>query len=283
MKKLASVLVAIDAVEPGIMALNKAVSIAAAFDAEIDLLVADARHVAAMAAHCAALGFARITVCSLHHDGEPLHDLILRKTAVIRPDLVVKASQGALDQDDWRLASQCQAPLLLASEKIWGPLPRFAAAIEVGENGSWDIARSLLPKAAFLTRGCNGSLDLLCSERDPADETLRMEHAVQLARLLREFHMGSERLQMFSGPPEENLPPLIAARHYDLLVLGFSGQSPGQNPVNSAAKESQAGRLVAATHGDLMLISTDFHSHAGTLSASRSGRQQILHEREQFV
>lgn len=282
MKRLASVLVAVDAVGPGITALHKAVAIAARFDADIDLLIADVSNVAAMVAHSAELGYARITVCSLHRDGESLHDLILRKVAVMRPDLVIKAPQGGQPgmpgQEDWLLASQCHTPILLAGSRVWDPLPRFAAAIEVSDSAGCSCARAIFPKAVLLARSCEASLDLLCSERNESDETSRMEHAVQIARLLREYHLGTERLHMTAGPAELRLPALIAARHYDLLVLSV----PGQGPWIAMTDNSPPSKLAAATQGDLLLVSAELPPRTAYWSAGLSGRQEILHEREQL-
>ena len=74
--------------------------------------------------------------------------------------------------------------------------------------------------AGFLALGCHGNLDVLYTEREQQDDFVRMERAVRLAQLVREYHVGCERLQMFEGSPDKRLPPLFAARRYDLLVLG---------------------------------------------------------------
>ena len=104
--------------------------------------------------------------------------------------------------------------------------------------------------AGFLALGCHGNLDVLYTEREPDDEFIRMERAVRLAQLVREYHVGCERLQMFDGPPDKRLPPLIAERRYDLLVLGSVShwRSLGDSicPLTS--------RLVAATEGDVILV-----------------------------
>ena len=62
-----------------------------------------------------------------------------------------------------------------------------------------EIRAQILHTAGFLALGCHGNLDILYSEREQHDETVRMERAVKLAQLVREFHVGCERLQMFDG------------------------------------------------------------------------------------
>ena len=154
-----------------------------------------------------------------------------------RPDLLIKAPAGAhplrrwtLTPNDWQLSQQCPVPLMLATAKPWANPVRFAASVDVSDVDSVDIARSVLHTAGFLALGCHGNLDVLYTEREPDDDFIRMERAVRLAQLVREFHVGCERLQMFDGAPDKRLPPLIAARHYDVLRarLGFAPARPGR-------------------------------------------------------
>ncbi len=116
-------------------------------------------------------------------------------------------------------------PVLLAGPKPWERPLRVAAAVDVSDHETAVVARSILQAAGFLALGLHGNLDILYSEREERDETLRMERAVKIAQLVREFHVGCERLQMFDGAPEKRLPPLLAARQYDLLVLGAVSHS----------------------------------------------------------
>ena len=93
-----------------------------------------------------------------------------------------------------------------------------------------------------------------------------MERAVRLAQLVREFHVGSERLQMFDGAPEKTLPPLLAARHYDVLVLGALTHRPR---LADLASECPAA-LVDATSGDVLLVKP----RAAAPAARRPGAQR---------
>ena len=112
-------------------------------------------------------------------------------------------------------------PLMLVDRKPWADPMRFAAAVDVSDaEAARKLRARILHAAGFLALGCRGFLDVLYTEREQHDDALRMERAVRLAQLVREFHVGSERLQMFDGAPEKRLPPLIAARQYDVLVLG---------------------------------------------------------------
>ena len=69
---------------------------------------------------------------------ESLTDVILRRVFATQPDLVVKAPAGAhplkrwtLDDNDWQLANECPAPVLLVRQKPWASPIRFAAAVDV--------------------------------------------------------------------------------------------------------------------------------------------------------
>jgi nucleotide-binding universal stress UspA family protein len=234
MEKVTSIMAVVENSASGAVVLDKAVDLARAFRARVDLLVADSLLTHEFASRCAALVYDEVTLCSLYRSGEPLHSLLIRRIHERQPDMVIKAPAGAhplrtwtLHANDRELADQCPVPVVLAGMNSWAKPMRFAAAVDISSHESALAARGILQAAGFLTLGCHGTLDILYSEREERDETLRMERAVKLAQLVREFHVGSERLQMFDGAPEKRLPPLIAARQYDLLVLGAISHREG--------------------------------------------------------
>jgi hypothetical protein len=149
----------------------------------------------------------------------------------------------ALSANDWHLAHECPVPILLVGPQPWSDPVRFAAAVDVADEEAVGFARSILHTAGFLALGCRGQLDVLYSEREQRDETLRMQRAVILAQLVRELHIGCERLQMFNGAPEERLAPLITAREYDVLVLGVTSH-----------RSSLASKLAEPSKGDVVLV-----------------------------
>ena len=79
-------------------------------------------------------------------------------------------------------------PLLLLRGQAWGSPVRLAAAVDVSDDDHTDLARGILHAAGFLALGMHARLDVLYSEVEMHDESLRMERAVKLARLVREFH-----------------------------------------------------------------------------------------------
>lgn len=264
-EKLTSILAVVEEPETGVAVLEKAVRLARRFGAHVELLVADSSQTSAFASRCAALGYDNLILFSAQRDEEPLHELIRRRVAVRCPDLVIKPPAGAhslrrraLSGNDWHLAYECPVPILLVGPKAWSDPVRFAAAVDVADQVSVRFARSILHTAGFLALGCRGHLDVLYSEREERDETVRMQRAVTLGQLVREFHVGSERLQMFTGAPEERLAPLIAAREYDVLVLGAMSHRSGL----ANFPECLTSKLVDASKGDVVLVKANLREPA---------------------
>jgi len=252
MDKLTTIMAVADATAGGMQVLEKSVLLAGKFGARVDLVVSDPGLVAALAAQCTDRRYDAVTVSPLHGAGH-LRELIAQRVLERRPDLVIKAASGArplrrwtLDDNDRGLASECPAPLLLSTARPWmGPL-RMAAAVDVGDADSQRFARAILQCAGFLALGSCASLDVLYCEAEERDERVRMERAVKLSQLVREFHVGCERLQMFAGLPERTLPRVIESRRYDLLVLGAITHRDGLGGLSS--------KLVDATAGDVLLV-----------------------------
>ena len=285
MEKLTSILAVVENSESGAVVLDKAVALARAFGARVDLLVADSLLTPEFASRCAARVYDEVTLCSLHRSGEPLHTLLLRRIHERPPDVVVKAPSGVhplrnwtLHSNDRELAAGSPVPLMLVGMNPWSQPMRFAAAVDVSAPEGTLDTRAILQAAGFLVLGCHGWLDILYSEREERDETVRMERAVKLAQLVREFHVGMERLQMFDGDPARRLPPLITARHYDMLVLAV-----GPHDDAAAAVGSLAGKLADATAGDVVLVKGGRAARDAQREVARSVRQQAAHDRQQFV
>jgi hypothetical protein len=198
----------------------------------------------------------------------PTETLLVRHAMDRRPDLVIKAAAGAhpprrgtREPTDRWLASECPAPVLLASDRPWNGSMRMAAAVDVADDDSVRFARAILRAAGFFALGCRARLDVLYSEREATDDRLRMQRAVKLAQLVREFHIAGESLQRFDGAPEHTLPGILEARQYDVLV---------------------SSELATATSADLLLVKPDERAAWGRI-AKTSGREQRPYLSEQFL
>jgi len=285
MQKLTSILAVADATAGGLQVLEKALLLAQRFAARVDLVAADPGIIAALAAHCAERHFHDVTISRLQGNG-PLRELIVQRARERNPDLVIKAASGArplrrwtLDENDRWLASECPVPLLLATARPWMGELRMAAAVDVSDTDSARFARAILQCAGFVALGSHAWLDVLYSEPEQHDERLRMERAVKLSQLVREFHVGSERLQMFGGAPERTLPPVVKGRRYDLLVLGAITHRNGVANWN----ETLSSKLVDAAGGDVLLVKPGERGVGNACPLDLLLRQQGANLAEQLV
>jgi len=286
MQKLGSILVVVEDVAGGLPVLDKAVRIARCFQAKIELMLGDSTQACSFANHCTEHEYPEVLLYSLHRGAEPLHEVIERRVLEARPDLVIKQSCGphplrrwTLRATDWQLVQECRVPILLAGARPWAQPLRLAAAVDVADRDAEAVTRSILQAAGFLALGSHGDLDILYCEREQRDETLRMERAVKLAQLVREFYVGSEHIRMLNGRPDQTLPDVIAASHCDLLVLGAVTHRPGVG----ATLINLTRKLVDATAGDVLLVKAGEPCARRNPARAISGHQQIPDEREQFV
>lgn len=230
--------------------------------AHIELYLAAPSDYFAVKAHCRALDCPVDVGYTLHDGSTPLRDAVLERVAAIDADLLV-APRAQLHID------HCPIPLLLLGKAPWAAEPRFAAVVDVAEEDSEALARGILHVGGFLAQRFTANLDILYCEREESDERVRMERAVKLARLVREYRVGSERLQVFDGKPEKTLPPLIAERRYDVLVLG----TVSRHRALLFAFQSVSKRLMGSTEGDLLLIDP-----AASRERAASARQKLANQ-----
>jgi nucleotide-binding universal stress UspA family protein len=285
-EKLTRILAVVACIDECEWVVHKAVALARKFGASVDVLLIDSQNAPAFAKLCTALAYEKLTLSSVSNNGEPLRKLIMQRVHASHPDLVIKVPTGAhplqawtLDENDWRLANECPAPVMLVRQKPWTNPVRFAAAVDVADDDFAHLARNLVHTAGFLSLGCHGNLDILYCEREQEDDALRMKRAVKLAQLVREYHVGCERIQVFSGSPERILPPLAAARQYDVLVLG----AQTRHPTLKSNFGSMTSRMVEATEGDVILVRAAARDASSMFGRPVSVREQRLDEAEEFV
>lgn len=285
MDKLRSILAVVETPDRDAAVVEKAVVLARAFGAKVEIMLADSTQACAFSTLCKQKGFAEVTLFSMFRGAESMHDIIVRRVMDARPDIVIKAPAGShplrrctAEDNDWHLANECPVPLLLVRDRPWSKPMRFAAAVDVSDSETEAVTRAILQVGGFLTLGTRGHLDVLYSERERADDAKRMALAARVAQLVREFHVGSERLQIFDGAPELTLRPLISAREYDVVLLGAVTHRPGL----VASLFSLTSRLSEATNGDVLLVQPSQRSPSRAITGA-SLRQQRPHEQEEFV
>ena len=255
MEKLTCILAIVDQGKEGLVVLDKAVAIARRFGARVELMVPDFVQMLPFARRCTELGYDQVTLSGVTCGRTPQHELIVKRVLAVNPDLILKArgegsAPDALADRDWQLATECPVPVMLVCRTPWAIPTRFATALDLENDEAERLARVILHTAGFLALGCRGNLDILYSEREQNDERLRMERAVKLSQLVREFHVGCERIQMYSGAPEDRLPPLAAARQYDVLILGLKRADADRHSHRSAFVT----RMTERAGSDLVLV-----------------------------
>jgi nucleotide-binding universal stress UspA family protein len=271
MEKLTSVLAVVDRIEAADMLLAKSVALARHFSARVGVLLRDPTYAHSVATLCAQRAYGDLSLTVDRRANLPLAEVIVDAVQDAAADFVIKAPMGVhplgralLHATDRRVAGLCPVPLMLAGPRGWSPEPRFAAALDVRDTSRTTLARAIVHTAGFLALGCQAELDVVYSEREINDERVRMERAVRLAQVVREFHIGSERLRLLTGPPDETVTAFGAHGSYDVLILGAVTQRTGL-PTMFASLTSQ---LVDAFNCDVVLVKDD----------GQSVRQQRLDE-----
>lgn len=254
MDKLTSILVVAGDAHHSAVLLDKAIRLGREFDARVELLET---------ASCDAV---------LERLQGPPVDLLIKAPAGLHP-----LRRWTFEANDLQLLEQVRVPVLLARSRPWAHPPRMAAAVDAADRDSEALTRSILQAAGFLALGSHAHLDVLYAEREQHDEVLRMERAVKLASLVREFRVGCENLQFIDGTPDKELPPLLAKRRYDVLVLGGltrrSGLASVWKPLNAL--------LAEASRGDILLVTG---RHASAVQPwTQPSAEQALDQRQQLA
>jgi hypothetical protein len=275
MKTLARILAFSERAPDAGMVIGKAVTLARHFGASVDLVVTDAEQMRAAMALCLTNRYEEVVVRCVHRGVGPTDELIQNRVVATRPDLVVKSSasqDGGLHRADLKLAADSPVPILIARSESWRQPARLAVSLEMSAAAEVDKSRQSLEVAVFLAAGCRGNLDVLYSERELEDEALRMKRAVTVAQLVRDLNVGTDRLQMLTGDPRVRLPPLIAARAYDVLVVGV-GAEYGLDTVSGPDGIQDV--LAEVARGDVVLVRGSAHpeTRMGSLRYA-SGREQ---------
>lgn len=265
MEKLSTILVAVPEGGSRGVLFDKVVRLVRQTGTGVELFLTAPSDYFAITAHCKALDCDAPINYTLHDGVTPLVDAVVARALEVRADLLV-APRAQLRLD------HCPVPLLLLGKHPWAHEPRFAAAVDVAEDDSEAIARNIMRVGGFLAQRFTAHLDILYSEREIDDPRVRMERAVKLARLVREYHVGCERLQVFDGLPEKILPALIAERHYDVLMLGAV---PRHRSLLTEYR-SVSKRLLGSTEGDVLLVEP--HVPPASAQPAASVAEQLAHQ-----
>jgi universal stress protein E len=286
MKKVQSILVALEREDKPKDTVAKAVAVARYFGARLELFLCNAEYAyvqrhqyeggALRAARDECLAQSRLYLEQLWaslavHDvtvtmdaacESPGYEGIVHKVRHAAPDLLIRGmgergSAGrALDASDWELVRTCPVPLLLTRGKPWKTRPAVAAAIDIGTEESPAIARSILRAANRFAVDCAGCLDLIYAHRlEPATpETIESDRAA-LAERAREAEVSGAMFAVIGGEPAAAIPRFVARHGYDLLVLG----ALTHRKAPTALVGSLTGRLIETLDCDILLVKPPFY------------------------
>jgi len=199
----------------------------------------------------------------------PLYESVVRKVLHSAPDMVIKAiaaegakKHGTPDPNDWQLMRTCPSTLMLTERRAWRTPPRFAAAVDVSEEETADVAGSVLAAAVVLARGFEAELHGVYGERGSGAQSAA--RAEKLRRLCDGAGITPEHTHILSGEPERTLPLFLREQAFDALVLGaLAHRADGTTPVGTLTST-----LLDALDCDFVLVKPpSYRSPIGTAAA----------------
>jgi len=232
----------------------------------------DVKYLDALIARCRAPG---ISITRHACYGQSSSEAILQEVARIEPDLVMKVPAGShplrlfnLDSNDWRLARNCPATLMLVHGRVWPHELRFGALVNVSERAIPRLSAAVLHACEYLSLGCCGGPTevIYCESGHDAEEI--SDRGSALKRLTDEYHIPPDRVIALRGDPDSELPALVAQKRYDVLALG----APTHRGGLVALAGGLSSKLVDATDSDLLLVRLQEHN---SVDAPRTNEREM--------
>ncbi len=140
-------------------------------------------------------------------------------------------------------------------ERPWGPQPRFAAALDVSEQETPDLANAIARTSGYLAAGCQAELELLYCERSQ-ESSGRIEREARLQAAGTEAHVPRDHIHLLNGEPEATLAGFAFTRHYDVMVLGALTHRKGMTDLVGTLTSA----LVDALDCDFVLVKSGAYS-----------------------
>jgi len=189
----------------------------------------------------------------------PLYEGIVHKVLKSRPDFVMKNAGGedplcrsTFDANDWQLMRTCPVTLMMTRGKTWPARPRFAAAVDVTEQETAGLAKTILQTAEGLMLTTGGDLEILYAKRAGVAADTGTAQEAALTELARQSHVEAAHVHILAGNPEQALPASTRERDYDVLVLGALSHRKGIALVGTLTS-----KLVEVLDCDFVLVKPD--------------------------
>ncbi len=289
MKPVSSILVVVDRSLSAADAVAKAVLLARAASARVELFMCDAERGYALSQAFVATGVEqsrRTCLADSHRHLEtlrklvnaddvpitidaacesPLYESIVRKVMHVRPDLVIKNVSGSLnrfDVTDWQLMRACPATLMLTRGQPWQSPPRFAAAVDASNSESAGLRWDILQAAQNLTALTSGELNVLYAEPLELQDAEREAGTLGLHELVRKLPDPPAAVHVLAGDPEVSLSGFAKRHAYDAMLLGALTHRPGV----TAQVGTLTSKLVEALECDFLLVKpATYHCPVGEI------------------
>ena len=191
----------------------------------------------------------------------PLYEGIVGKIREIRADLVMKSPSGShplrrlvVNSNDWKLTKASPATLMLVRPRPWNTVPRFAAFVDVSEEGTARFAQTIVHTSEYFALSCHAELDLIYSEASE-DSREKTERLAKLERVAREYHVEASHVHVLSGDPDQTVPEFAARQNYDAVVLGARTHRKGIASVRGMLTS----KIVDAVDCDMILVEPVAH------------------------
>jgi universal stress protein E len=195
----------------------------------------------------------------------PLYESIVRKVLRERPDLVIKNVSGThsrFDVTDWQLIRACPATLMLTRGRSWHSPPRFAAAVDASGAESTGLLWDILQAAHNLSALTGGELNVLYAESMELQDNEREAGTLSLHEFVRKLPDLPAAVHVLAGDPEASLPGFAKRHAYDAMLLGALSHQPGV----TAQVGTLTSRLVEALECDFILVKpSTYHSPVGDI------------------
>lgn len=134
-------------------------------------------------------------------------------------DLIIKQASTRF-RDDLPLLRAGSTPVLLVRNKAWSACLAIAVAVDLSKRERAESARAVLHTAGYIAESCHARIDVVFSRPRSSPEVLQAVWGEQLRRLVHEFRIGGERLQVLYGAALDTLPAFLKDKGYELVVLG---------------------------------------------------------------
>jgi len=188
----------------------------------------------------------------------PGYEGIVHRVQQVSPDLLIRgmgeSASGAgraLAAGDWDLVRTCPVPLLLTRGKPWRERPAIAAAVDLGDGEAPELTRAILRAAKRIAVDCNGKLDLIYAHRVSVltPELIEFDRSA-LAVRAREAEVQPAELFVIGGEPAATIPRFAARHAFDLLVLG----ALTHRKALTALVGTLTGQLIETLDSDVLLV-----------------------------